>query len=145
MDISCEITAVQYVPCHGCHGQRKRLGNNVSQICRNYQLDKAAEDATTVEEVIKVYGSQPKRVAEYRSLISFGFDAVSKIPPKLSERRKEFSNVNCNSSFSFVTCYFKINRVPLIFSLAKHCRTIPYRNFSSLILLHFFKVWIVLS
>jgi len=27
-------------------------------------LTKAAEDATTVEEVIKVYGSQPKRVAE---------------------------------------------------------------------------------
>jgi hypothetical protein len=64
MDIFCEITAVQYVTCHGCHRQRKRLGNNVSQICRNYQLDKAAEDATKVEEIIEVHESQLKRVAE---------------------------------------------------------------------------------
>jgi DNA ligase-1 len=30
----------------------------------NYRLDKAAEDATTVKEIIEVYGSQLKRVAE---------------------------------------------------------------------------------
>jgi len=30
----------------------------------NYRLDKAAEDATTVEEIVEIYKSQLKKIAE---------------------------------------------------------------------------------
>jgi DNA ligase-1 len=34
------------------------------RFTRNYRLDKTAEDATTVEEIVEMYKSQLKKIAE---------------------------------------------------------------------------------
>jgi DNA ligase-1 len=55
-------------PIHTCAVNVVRKGSGLAirfpRFTGNYRLDKAAEDATTVKEVIEMYRSQLKEVAE---------------------------------------------------------------------------------
>jgi len=55
-------------PIHTCAVNVVRKGSGLAirfpRFTGNYRLDKAAEDATTVKEVIEMYRSQLKKVAE---------------------------------------------------------------------------------
>jgi len=48
----------------GVIGKGSGLAIRFPRFTGNYRLDKATEDATTVKEVIEMYKSQLKRVAE---------------------------------------------------------------------------------
>jgi len=55
-------------PVHVCAMDVIRKGSGLAirfpRFTGNYRLDKAAEDATTVEEIIKMYKGQLKKIAE---------------------------------------------------------------------------------
>jgi len=41
-----------------------RLATRFSRFMSNYRLDKAAEDATTAEEIVEMYQKQLKKISE---------------------------------------------------------------------------------
>jgi DNA ligase-1 len=55
-------------PIHTCAMDSIRKGSGLAirfpRFTGNYRLDKAAEDATTVQEVVEMYRSQLKKIAE---------------------------------------------------------------------------------
>jgi DNA ligase-1 len=55
-------------PIHTCAMDAIRKGSGLAirfpRFTGNYRLDKAAEDATTVEETVEMYKSQLKKIAE---------------------------------------------------------------------------------
>jgi DNA ligase-1 len=55
-------------PTHTCAMDAIRRGSGLAirfpRFTGNYRLDKAAEDATTVEEVVEMYRSQLKKISE---------------------------------------------------------------------------------
>jgi DNA ligase-1 len=55
-------------PIHTCAmdaiRKRSSLAIRFPRFTGNYRLDKAAEDATTVKEVVEMYKSQLKKIAE---------------------------------------------------------------------------------
>jgi len=55
-------------PVHVCARDVIRKGSGLAirfpRFTGNYRLDKAAEDATTVEEIIEMYKGQLKKIAE---------------------------------------------------------------------------------
>jgi DNA ligase-1 len=55
-------------PIHTCAMNAVRKGSGLAirfpRFTGNYRLDKAAEDATTVEEIIAMYKNQLKKISE---------------------------------------------------------------------------------
>ena len=55
-------------PIHTCAMDAIRKGSGLAirfpRFTGNYRLDKAAEDATTVEEIVEMYKSQLKKISE---------------------------------------------------------------------------------
>jgi DNA ligase-1 len=62
--LGAEITLSPLCMCDECCLLRSGLDIRFSRFTGNYRLDKSAEDATTVIEILEMYRRQLKRISE---------------------------------------------------------------------------------